>query len=60
MPNPLRGSNMLLFWVAELIGGLVGAGIGSSVGYSDEGFVLGLVAGGLAFFGLSALAEKSQ
>ena len=60
MPNPLRGSNMLLLLGAELIGALVGAGIGSFVGHVDEGTVLGLVAGGLAFFCLSALAEESK
>ena len=60
MTNPLRGTNMLLFLGAELLGALVGAGIGSFVGYVDEGFVLGLVAGGLVFFGLGALVEKSR
>jgi hypothetical protein len=59
MPNPVRGSNILLFCVVELIGALLGAGIGSRFGLSDAGFALGLVAGGLAFFALSALAEKS-
>jgi hypothetical protein len=46
----------LLFWGAEFVGAGVGATIGEVFGYWEAGFVLGLMAGGLAFIFLSSRA----
>ena len=47
--KPLSISKTFLFWGFELLGGAAGAMIGSIFGYGEAGFILGLMAGGLAY-----------
>lgn len=53
-------AKILGLWVAEMLGGLLGAAIGHSHGYGENAFIVGVLLGGLVHIVLGNLLKTRK